>query len=557
MTAELFARGLLVAVLLTQSGLNYQRKPALAIGVLATLVAFMMLPTMAFIVLGSIFAMLLLAAPLYVTIAALTLVCFYFGSSEYQNLADYQLLIEKVFTLTDKHVLLAIPFFVVAGSLMTAGGIARRIINFADALVGWLPGGMAAATVCSCLFFAAISGSSPVTVIAIGSVMLPALVERGYDEHFSLGLVSSAGSLGILIPPSIPMIIYAIVVTGPMRVDVADLFVAGLGPGALIGLLFVGYAVHQGIRRPDFRWSEVEPPSIARIARSFIDGIWALMLPVIVLGGIYPIFGPTGLFTPTEAAAISAMYAFLVERFVHGELDMRRLPSILAQSALMMGGLLIIMILSFSLNHFFVERQIPEAAVAEIAALELTRFEFLILLNLLLLAIGCLMDIISAVLVVAPLLAPVAHQFGIDPVHLAVIFVVNLEIGYLTPPIGMNLFVSASLFQRSMATIIRAVIPFTLLMLAGLVAITWYEPISLAIVRGLSPSTSAAIPQSVTPSTRSEPERPTDPPSAEARNEGSESGLAPEIAPENEPQRVLTLEEIMKQAIEDAEAQPE
>ena len=225
----------------------------------------------AFAVLGTILLLLCLSTPLFVTIGVLTLVCFYFLAEEYQSFHDYNLIIEKIFGLTDKNVLLAIPFFVVAGSVMTAGGIARRLVEFADALIGWLPGGLAAAAVLSCMFFAAISGSSPVTVIAIGTIMMPALVKKGYDESFSLGLVTSAGSLGILIPPSIPMIIYAIMVSGVMSVNVADLFMAGILPGFLIGGLLIGYSVYRGVTRPDFSVKELRPPSLALIGRRFLE----------------------------------------------------------------------------------------------------------------------------------------------------------------------------------------------------------------------------------------------------------------------------------------------
>jgi C4-dicarboxylate transporter DctM subunit len=437
----------------------------------------------AFAVIGTILLLLVLGTPLFVTIGLITLVCFYFLATEYRHFTDYNLIIEKIFGLTDKNVLLAIPFFVVAGSVMTTGGIARRIIDFADALIGWLPGGLAAAAVLSCMFFAAISGSSPVTVIAIGSIMYPALVKHGYSEKFSCGLVTSAGSLGILIPPSIPMIIYAIVVSGVMSVNVADLFIAGVLPGFLIGGLLILYAVYHGATRPDFSWKELKPPSLARIGKSFADGFWALLLPVIVLGGIYPLFGPTGLFTPTEAAAVAVAYAFAVELLIHRELTMAKIPALLWESAVLMGSLLGIMIMSFALNHYLVDQQIPDEAVAWMTRLDLDRTTFLLAVNLFLLAIGCFMDIISAILIVAPLVAPIAYRFGIDPIHLGIIFVVNLEIGYLTPPIGLNLFVSASLFKKPIGFVIRAIAVFTAVMLFGLALITWYEPIAGGLPR--------------------------------------------------------------------------
>ncbi len=447
---------------------------------------YFMLPASLYTTLGTLIVVLSLGVPLFVSIGLLSLVCFYFLTNEYRDFSSYSLVIEKIFGLTDKNVLLAIPFFVVAGTLMTAGGIARKVVAFADALVGWLPGGLAAAAVLSCMFFAAISGSSPVTVIAIGSIMMPALAENGYSERFSLGLVTSAGSLGILIPPSIPMIVYGIVVGGVMAVNVSDLFLAGVLPGLLIGSLLVAYSVYHAATQPGFSWRLLRPPSFRLIAERFVDGLWALLLPLIVLGGIYPILGPRGIFTPTEAAAVAAVYAFVVEVFIHRELTLSRLPSLLVESSVLMGTLLVILVMSFVLNHFLVDQQIPDALVAWMTGLELSRVSFLLVLNIFLLLIGCLMDIMSAILIVAPLVAPIASTFDVHPVHLGIIFVVNLEIGYLTPPIGLNLFVSATLFRQPIGVVARSVLKFTGIMLLGLFLITWWEPLSLGLGRVLS-----------------------------------------------------------------------
>jgi len=489
-------KGILLVLLLVFGMRAFSAKKAVAViftGVVTSL--YITASPGAFVVIGTVLLLLVLSTPLFVTLGVLSFVCFYFLATEYQHFEDYRLIIEKIFTLTDKNVLLAIPYFIIAGSLMTAGGIARRIVEFADALVGWLPGGMAAAAVLSCMFFAAISGSSPVTVIAIGSIMMPALLKSGYSEKFSLGLVTSAGSLGILIPPSIPMIIYAIMVAGTMSVNVADLFLAGIGPGFIIGGLLIAYSVYHGATRPDFSWKAVKPPSGKVIFEKFLNGFWALLLPVIILGGIYPVFGPRGLFTPTEAAAVAVVYAFVVEMFIHRELSLPKLPALLVDSTIMMGSLLIILILSFALNHYLVDQQIPDEAVTWMTSLELDRVTFLLLLNVFLLLIGCLMDIMSAIMIVAPLVAPIAESFGISPVHLGVIFVVNLEIGYLTPPIGLNLFVSATLFDKSIGYVIRSIVPFTLLMLLGLGVVTWYEPASMGIVRTLRGESFFATPE--------------------------------------------------------------
>lgn len=538
MSLELF-RHLLFAALLIAGGVAFSKKIAVAgIYSLIILAFYLSAGPETFAAVGTILLMIVLSTPLFVTLGILSIVCFYFLASEYQAFEDYNLITEKIFSLTDKNVLLAIPYFVVAGSLMCAGGIARRIIDFADALIGWLPGGLAAAAVLSCMFFAAISGSSPVTVIAIGSIMVPALVKHGYPEKFSIGLLTSAGSLGILIPPSIPMIIYAIMVGGTMSVNVADLFVAGIIPGLLIGAIMIGYSVYSGVRRPGFSWKEVRPPSIRLILRRFFDGFWALLLPVLILGGIYPIFGDQGLFTPTEAAAVAVVYAFIVEMFIHRELKWRAIPTLLVESTVMMGALLVILNLSFALNHFLVDQQIADRAVASLTSMDMTRVQFLLLLNGFLLLVGCLMDIMSAIMVLAPLLAPMAASFGIDPVHLGIIFIVNLEIGYLTPPIGLNLFVSATLFRKPIGFIMRSVGVFIVLMLGGLAIITWFEPTAGGLVRVLKDQ----------------------PFLGETSGEAIAAPATPdpaEPAEDEEEEGVLTLEELMKRAKEEPDEDDE
>ncbi|MBC8068237.1 MAG: TRAP transporter large permease [Deltaproteobacteria bacterium] len=437
------------------------------------------------LLLAALALMIALGTPLFVIIGVLAGLCFLLYGDGYDDWAacatldattvcGYDTFPAKMAGLSTKNVLLAIPFFVVSGAIMSAGDIANRLVAFARSLVGWLPGGLAVAAVGGCIFFAAISGSSPVTVIAIGSVMYPALVKANYPSRFSLGLVSSAGSLGIVIPPSIPMLVFAIVASGSVTIDVGELFMAGILPGMMIGGLLAIYSIYfaiktGGIERVPFSWAEVW--------RSFTDGLWAILLPVQILGGIY-----SGLFTPTEAAAVSVVYALVVELFVHRQLGVHHLPKILAESAVMMGSLLVIMALAFGLNDFLVEEQIPDKAVALIQSWDLDVVEFLLVVNGLLLIAGALMDSISAIMIIAPLITPVAIKLGIDPIHLGIIFIVNLEIGYLTPPIGLNLFVASSVFNKPIGEVIRAVIPFILVMMVGLVVVTYVPSIALGPV---------------------------------------------------------------------------
>lgn len=430
--------------------------------------------------------MIVLGEPLYVLIGSLTMYLLFVGGifTEFRLLTS---IIEQTRGLADQPVLLAIPFFVISGALMTEGDIARRLIAFAQSIFGWLPGGLAIAAVFACVFFAAISGSSPVTVIAIGSIMYPALVKRNYPDEFSTGLVTSAGSLGILIPPSIPMIVYAIVDPTALKdpvgytlssagggdASVKDLFIAGMGPGILIGLVLACYSLYIGHK------FKVEKSTFEgkRVLASFIDGFWALNLPVLILGGIY-----SGIFTPTQAAAVAVIYAAVVEFFIHKSLTLEDIPRIFTESAVLMGSLLIIMALALGFNLYLERAKIPEHAVEAILAMNLSVVAFLLIVNVLLLIVGFFMDILSAILILVPLLAPIAFGLGIHPLHLAVVFIVNLEIGYLTPPIGLNLFVSSTLFKKGIGEVVRSVVPFVALMMGCLVVVTYVPTVSLGLV---------------------------------------------------------------------------
>lgn len=437
----------------------------------------------------ALLGMIALGAPLFVIIGVLAAMCFalYGEPSVYDTsqcttldpeaICGFDIFPAKMADLTTKNVLLAIPFFVVSGAIMSAGDIANRLVAFARALVGWLPGGLAVATVGGCIFFAAISGSSPVTVIAIGSMMYPALCKAGYDSRFSMGLVTTAGSLGILIPPSIPMLVFAIVAGGRVPLDVGELFMAGIVPGLFIGLLLSLYGAYVAKRSGQ---TERTPFTLEQVLIRFREGFWAVMLPVLILGGIY-----SGIFTPTEAAAVSVIYALVVELAIHREIGLQHLPKILSESAVMMGTLLIIMALAFGLNDFLVEEKIPDLAVEVIRSMNLSPVQFLLIINLMLLLVGALMDSISAIMIIAPLLKPIADQLGIDPVHLGIIFIVNLEIGYLTPPIGINLFVASSVFQKPLGEVIRSVVPFIVLMFVGLGIVTYVPSLSLGPVNVL------------------------------------------------------------------------
>ncbi|RMF16859.1 MAG: TRAP transporter large permease subunit [Candidatus Dadabacteria bacterium] len=422
----------------------------------------------ALVIIGA-FVLLLLGFPLFAVIGSVTLASFALFTSMPPDKWGFQVA-QKMYGILNKEALLAIPYFVLAGVIMTGGGISRKLTEFARSLVGWMPGGLGVATVFACVIFAAISGSSAATVVAIGMVMFPALSAANYPERFSLGLITSSGSLGILIPPSIPMIVYAIMVDG---VSVGRLFIAGVGPGLLLASLLMAWCVYSGYRAG----VPTVPFSLAESARAFRNGFWGILLPVMILGGIY-----SGMTTVNEAAALAVVYAIVVETLIHKEISFRQLPALITRSMTEMGAILMIIALAAALANFLTLQRVPVLLTEALEQFVSTKVGFLILTNIVLLVTGCIMDIISAILILAPIIAAVGKQYGVDPVHLGVIFIVNLEIGFLTPPLGLNLFVATSIFNRPFTEVVRGALPFVLLLLVGLLLITYIPSISLGLL---------------------------------------------------------------------------
>ena len=380
-----------------------------------------------------------------------------------------QIVAQQLFTALDKFVLLAIPFFILAGSIMTRGGIARRLIDFVNALVGWFPGGLGMAGVLACIFFAAISGSSPATVVAIGSIMIPALARAGYGERFSLGLITVSGSLGIVIPPSIPMILYCLV----MNVSVAEMFMAGVVPGILIGAALMLYTFACARR---YGWRVEGRCSLAAIVTAGRRGFWALLLPFIVLGGIY-----SGMFTPTEAAAVSVVYALVVELFIYREFGVGDITSICQEAAVLSACLLFILSSAMTFLWLLTAEQIPQQLADIIIAHIDSPWMFLLAVNLLFLVLGCFMDDVSAMLILAPLFLETLNRYGIDLVHFGVVMVLNIQLGMLTPPFGLNLFVAAGISKTPLVKVARGVAPFLVIMLLCLLLVTYIPSISLVL----------------------------------------------------------------------------
>lgn len=377
-------------------------------------------------------------------------------------------LIEDMWAALDSEVLLAIPMFMLAGATMSTGSSAQRLIDVVRAFTEWLPGGMAIAAVISCAIFSSISGSSAVTLLAVGTVLYPALKEAGYDKKFALGSLSSAGTLGIIIPPSIPLIIYGIIT----ETSIADLFLAGIIPGLLLTaiLSFYGFFRNRHIPPTKFSWS--------RAATALREGMWAMMLPVILLGGIY-----SGFFAPTEAAAVALGYALFVELFIHRELGFLGFFGIFKYTAQLLGSIFPILAVAISLKSLLAIQGVPQDFATFLSDTFTSKIAYLIAVNIALLIVGCFVDAIPAILILGPLFYAGAAQFGVHPVHFGIIMVVNLELGFLTPPIGLNLIVAMTAFKEKFSTVVQSVLPFLALMVIFLLLVTFIPWLSMALIQ--------------------------------------------------------------------------
>ena len=412
----------------------------------------------------SLFVFLILGVPIAISLglsSSLTLLLF--GN---QSLIA---VVQRFFHTMEVYPLLAVPFFILAGTFMTTGGVARRMIDFAIALTGAVRGGLAMAAVLACMFFAAVSGSSPATVIAVGSIAIAGMVGAGYSKAFATGVVANAGTLGILIPPSIVMVVYGAIT----ETSVAKLFIAGLIPGLLLtaGMMAVIYFTARVKQMP------VQPrTSFREVLRTGRDAIWGLLLVFIIMGGIYG-----GIFTPTEAAAVSAVYAFLVAVFVYGDVKLAQVPKVLTDSARITAMLMFIVANAYLFAFVLTTEQIPQSTAAAILDLELAPWAFLLIVNVLLLIAGNFMVPSSIVLILAPILFPIAVELGIDPIHFGIVMVINMEIGMVTPPVGLNLFVASGIMGLPLTTVIKSAAPWLALMIVLLLVITYVPAISLLL----------------------------------------------------------------------------
>ncbi|HEY3460448.1 MAG TPA: TRAP transporter large permease subunit [Casimicrobiaceae bacterium] len=373
----------------------------------------------------------------------------------------------KLYETSAQFTLLAIPFFILSGAFMTTGGVARRMIRFANACIGHLRAGLALASVLACMLFAAVSGSSPATVVAVGSIVIAGMVRAGYSKEFAAGVICNAGTLGILIPPSIVMVVYA----AATSTSVGKLFIAGIIPGIVLGLMLMA-AIYVRARILDL---PREPRATLREALAAgRESLWGLLLLAIILGGIYG-----GVFTPTEAAAVAAIYAFAIAVFVYRDIGMKHVPKVLVDAARVTVMLMFIIANALLFAHVLTTERIPQAIAEQIVAWGMAPWQFLIVVNVLLLIAGNFMEPTGIILILAPILFPIATELGIDPVHLGVIMTVNMEIGMVTPPVGLNLFVTSGITGMSVMETVRAALPWLSVRLVFLIIVTYVPAISL------------------------------------------------------------------------------
>ena len=407
----------------------------------------------------------ILGLPIFAWIGGLAALLFWF---EYTPVTAVPL---AAYQLSGQPLLPAIPLFTLGGYILAEGGASQRLVRVFAALVGWMPGGLAVTTALAFAFFTSFTGASGVTILSLGGLLLPVLVKSRYSQRFSLGLVTASGSIGLLFPPSLAVILYGVY----SRTPINELFLGGLLPGVLL----VGLVALWGVRHGSGAGQICPKFDGAEALRAASEAKWELLLPFVVIGGI---FG--GVVTLVEAAALTVLYAAVVECLVHRDLSVTRgLPSAAVECATLVGGVLLILGVALGFTNYLIDAQIPDRALEWVQTHIESKYVFLLALNALLLVVGCMMDIFSAILVVVPLIAPMGEAYGVDPVHLGIIFLANLELGYLTPPVGLNLFLSSYRFGQPLTRVYRSVLPFLLILLGGVLLITYVPALSLALVR--------------------------------------------------------------------------
>jgi len=411
----------------------------------------------------------ILRAPLFVVIALSAMIGFY---SQEVNLSVISI---EVYRLAEMPILIAIPLFTFAGYLLGESKASTRLVNLTNSLMGWMPGGLAIVAIFACALFTAFTGASGITIVALGGLLYPALKQAGYLENFNLGLLTSSGSLGLLFAPSLPLILYGVVAQQmdlDQPVSISDLFLAGIFPGLLMLVMLVLYSMLQPRDR-----SRREPFNLRAAIDAMLAAKWEIPLPFLVLGGIYG-----GYFAISEAAAVTAVYVLIVEVLIIRDIKVSELPGIMCDAMVLVGGIMIIVGVSLASTNYLIDAEVPTRMFAFIQSHIDEKLTFLILLNLFLLVLGMMLDIFSAIVIIVPIILPIAVGYGIHPVHLGIIFLANMQLGYFTPPVGMNLFIASYRFDKPVITLYIATIPFFVVLLVAVLIITYWPMLSLALL---------------------------------------------------------------------------
>jgi|TARA_B110000914_G_scaffold155744_1_gene136890 C4-dicarboxylate transporter DctM subunit len=416
------------------------------------------------IVSGAVIVLLaLLGAPLFILISGGAMLGYL------RNDIDLSAIAIEIFGIAEMPILLAIPLFTFAGYILSESKAPDRLVRVTNALLGWMPGGLAIVAIVACSFFTAFTGASGVTIIALGALLYPALQQSGYSDKFNLGLLTAGASLGLLFAPSLPLILYGVVA----QVSIDDLFIAGIVPGILMMAVVAAYClwVNRHNRQPisDFSFREV--------FGALREAMWEIPLPVIVLGGIY-----SGYLAVSEAAAVTSLYVLVVEVFIKREIAFTALPGIVRESMVLVGGILLILGASLASTNYMIDAEVPQQLISVVTSLVSDRTSFLLLLFLFLLLLGAILDIFSALVLVVPLILPVAAEFGVHPVHLGIVFLATMQLGYLTPPVGLNLFIASYRFDQPIVRVYLATMPFLLLLMAAVILITFWPGLSLFLL---------------------------------------------------------------------------
>lgn len=420
-----------------------------------------------------IFFFALIETPMFTVIAGLSIVCLFFVNFDITSL---QMIIIEINRLSSMPILVALPLFTFTGCLLSETKSPTRIMNFMQSMIGWVPGGLAISGLLACDFFTALTGASGVTVVALGGVLYPILMKQKYSEKFTLGLIATSGSIGLLLPPSLPIILYGIVA----QVNISQIFLAALLPGFLLILVISFYAfLNQYFNKNYIPFKFKEKKSYKKVFTSFTEAKWDLPIAVIIIIGV---FG--GYVTISEVSALVLVYVVIVECFILKEIKFfQDLPSLIIESTVLSGAIIIILSVALGFTGYLVDEQIPNRILNYLTGLTQNKYLFLAGLNILLLFVGCIMDIFSAIIIIVPIIVPVALKYGIHPIHLSIIFLVNLEIGFSTPPIGINLFITSLKFDKPITTIYRASVPYLILLFIVLVIVTYIPAISLCFIQ--------------------------------------------------------------------------